>query len=88
MEDQREAKTKEVMLAKKELEFIEKELSNIGKYESTKIVEAAGSVVASINAKYELIKKELETIRMAHTRLKAEYENAKTELESFKIRFE
>ena len=75
------------MLTKKELAFIENELANIGKEGDTKkIMEAAGSVVASINSKYESIKKELEITKTAHARLKAEYESAKTELESLKSR--
>ncbi|HWY35009.1 MAG TPA: hypothetical protein VNX68_10205, partial [Nitrosopumilaceae archaeon] len=70
---------------KKELEFIEKELASVGKeFEGKKIMEAAGTVVASMNARYETMKKELEIIKIAHTRLKNEYETTKKELESLK----
>ena len=85
LQSQEEAKKKEIVLVKKELEFIEKELAIVGRENDTnkiegredsnkKIVEAASSVVASINAKYESAKKELEILRIAHERLRAKHE--------------
>ena len=95
LQSQEEVKKKEIVLVKKELEFIEKELGMVGrendthkiegsKNDTNKIVEAASSVVASINAKYELTKKELEILRTECIRLKADYETVKTELQSLR----
>ena len=51
---QLETKKNEILLSKKELEFIETELSTIGRnYDTRKIIEAAGAIAASINVKYE-----------------------------------
>lgn len=84
---QQETKKKEINTVRRELEFIERELASAGqKDETKKIVEAAGVVVASINAKYEAIKKELEIIKISHARLKTDYESVKKELESFQSR--
>jgi chromosome segregation ATPase len=69
-----EMKRKEIALTKKELEFIESELATVGRSDNTKkIVEAAGAVAASINAKYEETRKELEIIKVALARTKEEY---------------
>ena len=83
------------MRVKKELQFIEKELGLVGSKNDTnkiegsendtnKIVEAASSVVASVNAKYESAKKELEMLRTECLRLKADYETVKNELQSLR----
>ncbi len=78
-------KKKEITLAKKELEFIERELATVGKNNNTqRIVEAAGAVAAAINAKYEDAKKELEIIKIALARTKEEYETAKKEIDELK----
>jgi cyclophilin family peptidyl-prolyl cis-trans isomerase/predicted nucleic acid-binding Zn-ribbon protein len=95
LQSQEEVKKKEIVLVKKELEFIEKELGMVGKekdsnkiegieHDTSKIVEAASSVVASINAKYESAKKELEILRTECIRLKADYETVQTELQSLR----
>lgn len=79
---QHEIKKKDILVSKKELEFIETELATIGRSDSVKkIVAAAGAVAAAINAKYESTKKELEIIKIAHTRIKEELETVKKELE-------
>ena len=80
-----EMKKKEIILSKKELEFIETELATVGRGDNTrKIVEAAGAVAASINAKYEDTRKELEIIKVTLARTKEEYEMAKKEIETLK----
>ena len=80
---------KEIISAKKEIEFIENELASVGqKDESKKIVEAAGSVVASLNAKYDATRRELEIVRTALARVKNEYELTKTELDLLKNKSE
>jgi len=67
------------------LEFIEKELSTVGRnYDTKKIIEAAGAVAASINVKYEDAKKELEIVKIALGRTKEEHEMVKKELEILK----
>lgn len=75
LQSEYETKAKEIALVKKELEFIEKELARVGREDrNKKIVEAAGSVVASINAQYDAVKKELKILRTAYERLRVEYE--------------
>jgi len=84
---QQETKKKEINTVRRELEFIERELASSGQKNNTnKVVEAAGAVVASINARYEAIKKELEIIKISHARLKTDYESVKKELESLQSR--
>jgi uncharacterized protein (DUF3084 family) len=89
LESKHESKKKEILDAKKELEFIENQLYSVGKRDdSKKIVEAAGSVVASLNAKYDAAKKELEIVKAALARVKNEYEMTKTELDLLKSKSE
>ena len=55
------------------------------KIENTqKIVEAAGAIAASINAKYEAARKELEVVKIALARAKEEHATTKKELDSLK----
>jgi cyclophilin family peptidyl-prolyl cis-trans isomerase len=93
LQSQEEVKKKEIVLVKKELAFIEKELGMVGRDKDTnkievrendtnKIVEAASSVVAAINAKYESAKKELEILRTECIRLRAKYDTETTPKES------
>jgi hypothetical protein len=89
LESKHESKKKEILDTKKELEFIENELFSVGlRDDSKKIVEAAGSVVASLNAKYDATKRELEIVRIALARVKNEYEMTKAELDLLKNKSE
>lgn len=97
LQSQEEAKKKEIVRVKKELEFIEKELGIVGRETDTnkiagnendtnKIVEAASSVVASINAKYESAKKELDILRNEYVKLSEAYDAVKTEIKFLKFK--
>lgn len=67
---------KEIRRAKNELAFIESELASVGKDEG-KIMKAAGSMVAAINAKYEETKRDLEGLKAALAKIRLEYEQVK-----------
>lgn len=76
-----EIKKKEIEFAKKELKFIESQMVNVGDRTAPKnIVAAASSVVSSLNAKILATQKELEVIKVALQRERAEHQEAKKKL--------
>lgn len=76
-----EAKKKEIEFAKKELKFIESQMVNVGDRTAPKnIVAAASSVVSSLNTKILATQKELEVIKVALQRERAEHQEAKKKL--------
>ena len=97
IQSQYEKKKNEIMLAKRELGFIEKELLSLSQRQiplvsenndTKKIVEAAGAVVASANAKYEASQRELGVVKTTLAKVKEEYEASKNELTDLKNRIE
>lgn len=76
-----ESKKREIEFAKKELKFIESQTANVGERTDPKnIVAAASSVVSSLNAKILAMQKELEVIKVALQRERAEHQEAKKRL--------
>ncbi|NDF48330.1 MAG: hypothetical protein EB158_09220, partial [Nitrosopumilaceae archaeon] len=72
-------KENELTKAKSQLASVEHELKDADKFDNQKLMKAAGSVVASINAKYIETKKELDTVKEALAKLRAEYQAAKSQ---------
>ncbi|WP_042685641.1 hypothetical protein [Candidatus Nitrosotenuis chungbukensis] len=71
-------KKKEIEFAKKELKFIESQMVNVGDRTAPKnIVAAASSVVSSLNAKILATQKELEVLKVALQRERAEHQETK-----------
>lgn len=78
---EREAKKKETEFAKKELKFIDSQMVNVGDRNAPKnIVAAASSVVSSLNAKILAAQKELEFLKVALQRERAEHHETKKSL--------
>lgn len=76
-----EVKKKEIEFAKKELKFIESQMVNVGDRTAPKnIVAAASSVVSSLNAKILATQKELEVLKVALQRERAEHQETKKSL--------
>lgn len=84
-----ETKRKEIEFAKKELKFIESQMVNVGDRTAPKnIVAAASSVVSSLNAKILATQKELEVLKVALHRERAEHQEAKKKLAALEPRKE
>jgi len=76
-----ESKRKEIEFAKKELKFIESQMVNVGDRAAPKnVVAAASSVVSSLNTKILAAQKELEVLKVALQRERAEHQEAKKRL--------
>ena len=76
-----ETKKKEMEFAKKERKFIESQMVNVGDRTAPKnIVAAASSVVSSLNAKVLATQKELEFLKVALQRERAEHHETKKSL--------
>ena len=75
-----EAKKKETEFAKKELKFIESQMAVGDKTAPKNIVAAASSVVSSLNAKILATQKELEFLKVALQRERAEHHETKKAL--------
>ncbi|GFN40156.1 MAG: hypothetical protein YK1309IOTA_1310002 [Marine Group I thaumarchaeote] len=82
---QQEAKRKEIELAKKELKFIESDLSTVrNKEDSKKVVQAASAMIAEMNAKIQPLQKELQTVYEALDRERNENQKLKKRLDEYK----
>lgn len=72
-------------MAKREIQFIEKELSGLSnKKESKNVIEAASAVVASMNDKLRAAQKELDVIKRVLEKERKEHQETKRELEELK----
>jgi len=77
-----ESKKKEIEIARKELKFIEEQIANVGDRSTPKnVVAAASSVVASMNSKLLATQKELETLKIALQRERADHAETKKKLD-------
>lgn len=82
VEKETEARKKEIEMAKKELKFIEEQMSNVGERAASKnVVAAASSVVSSLNSKLLATQKELEIVKVALQRERAEHHETKKKLD-------
>jgi archaemetzincin len=84
LRSQSEMTRKEATAARKELEFIQKELASVDQLDRTKkIAQVAGSLVASLNSRYEELKKELGIVLAALSRTREENYKLKEERSGF-----
>ncbi len=73
------------VMAKKEVQFIENELSSIGnKKESKNVIEAASAVVASMKDKLMAAQKELDVLKRVLEKERKEHQETKQQLEELK----
>jgi len=84
MRKEYESKKKEIEIAKKELKFIESQMANAAERSAPKnLVAAASSVVSSLNAKLLATQKELEMLKVALQRERADHQQTKSKLDEF-----
>jgi chromosome segregation ATPase len=82
---QKQLQASNTTMAKKEIQFIENELSSIGsKKESKNVIEAASAVVASMNEKLRAAQKELDVVKRVLEKERKEHQETKHQLEELK----